>query len=257
MHAPLPTIGILGGMGPYPGLDLARHIMNHTAASADRDHLPLALLSAPHRIPDRNGFLLGASTPSPAPALTELAEELAGLGARLIGIPCNTAHAPSIFEPLTEALARTHPRVRLLHLIDETARYVATRYPNIERAGVLSTLALYRLELYPEALAREGITPVTPDPDVQERLISPVIFDPDYGLKAQSSPPTPRARRDLRRGLRHLKEQGAQAVILGCSELPLGLPAKMDEGLVIIDPLVALARALISAAAPKKLRPLD
>ncbi|MOA67866.1 Asp/Glu/Hydantoin racemase [compost metagenome] len=53
-----------------------------------------------------------------------------------------------------------------------------------------------------------------------------------------------------------LKKQGAQVIILGCAELPLAIPEKDHNGMVVIDPNRILARALIQAVAPGKLKAL-
>ncbi|MFQ5419364.1 MAG: aspartate racemase, partial [Anaerolineae bacterium] len=55
-------------------------------------------------------------------------------------------------------------------------------------------------------------------------------------------------------GLRDVTRQGAEVVILGCTEIPLALTEPGWEGRPLIDPAVALARALIREAAPHKLK---
>jgi aspartate racemase len=53
-----------------------------------------------------------------------------------------------------------------------------------------------------------------------------------------------------------LKKKGAQVIILGCAELPLAIPERDYNGMTIIDPNRILARALVYALAPDKLKPL-
>ncbi|RPI41687.1 MAG: aspartate racemase, partial [Bacteroidetes bacterium] len=52
-------IGIVGGMGPYAGLDLLRKIYDNTLAGSDQEHLDTILISLSSRIPDRTEYLLG------------------------------------------------------------------------------------------------------------------------------------------------------------------------------------------------------
>lgn len=52
-------IGVVGGLGPYAGLDLVRKIFDRTRADHDQDHLPVMLYSFPGDIPVRPEFLLG------------------------------------------------------------------------------------------------------------------------------------------------------------------------------------------------------
>ena len=86
-------IGVIGGMGPYAGLDLVEKIFAETIASTDQDHVPVAMLSCPASITDRSAFLLGKSAENPANAIAEVALRLERSGAAIAGMPCNSAHA--------------------------------------------------------------------------------------------------------------------------------------------------------------------
>jgi len=79
-----------------------------------------------------------------------------------------------------------------------------------------------------------------------------VIYHPSWGIKARS-PVTEKARNQAVEALRILLDLGAEAVILGCTELPLAVPEREWEGVPLVDPMVALARAMIREAAPSKL----
>ena len=59
-------IGIVGGVGPYAGLDLQQKILEQTKATADQDHLGIISWSEPGIIPDRTAFLLGETPLNPA-----------------------------------------------------------------------------------------------------------------------------------------------------------------------------------------------
>jgi len=53
-----------------------------------------------------------------------------------------------------------------------------------------------------------------------------------------------------------LKKKGAQVIILGCAELPLAIPERDHNGMILIDPNRILARALVHSFAPDKLKAL-
>lgn len=254
MSTSSPIIGIIGGMGPHAGLDLARHIFNQTRARTDQAHLPVALLSLPDRIVDRSRFLFNETDENPAHAIADIARQLDALGATVAGLPCNTAHAPAIFDAVTADLQRTGHRIRLLHMIDATVRHVRTTHPATERIGVLSTTATLELALYRRPLTTAGFTFVSPSDEVQQR-INNTIYDPTFGLKGQSDPPTERARDNLLQALHHLSTRGADAIILGCTELPLAPLQSGGPDVPLIDPAQVLARALIHATYPDKLHP--
>ena len=80
------------------------------------------------------------------------------------------------------------------------------------------------------------------------------ISNKTFGIKAESNPVTAQARQYLSDEAAALAAQGAQAVILGCTEIPLALTEKSLHGLPLIDATAVLARALIIAFEPSKLK---
>ncbi len=245
-----PVIGIIGGMGPQAGLDLASKVIAQTQAVTDQDHIPMALLSYSHLIGDRSAYVLGEPIPNPGIAIAAVARELMRLGVQVAGIPCNSAHAPEIFDELT----RLSKGVRILHLIQETVRHIQETMPHITRIGCLSTISVHHLGLYRSALEQAGYTPIMPTDDVAEHVVHRAIFDQEYGIKAQSAQITDQAQEMVRSAVDHCHSKGAEAVILGCTELPLAVSHVHD--ILLIDPACALARALIRETSPEKLAPL-
>ncbi len=249
-----PMMGIIGGMGPYAGLDLVRKVFDETEAGTDQEHLPLALLSVPGDIVDRTAYLLGDVDENPGYAIARIALALERAGASVAGIPCNSAHAPVIFDVIRQQLAEAGSGLRLLHMIEETAGYLAMLPHPPTRVGVLSTTSVFRLGLYRDALAGAGIEAVLPSAEMQETVVHAAIYDPQYGVKASSSPVSERARADLESAVATLAARGAEAVVLGCTEMPLALPGSHAAGVYLIDPTRILARALIRATYPGRLR---
>ena len=248
-------IGIVGGVGPLAGLDLQAKIVAQTVAGRDQEHLPVLSLSWPGPIADRTKYLLGQVAENPAHAIVAQLRLLAAMGATVAAIPCNTAHAPAIFDVIRDGVARFTSPLRLLHMLDETADHLATHLPGLRTVGVLSTTGTWRARLYPQLLERRGLRVVAPDAARQE-MIHAAIYDPAHGIKSAGRV-TARARADLARGVVALRAQGAEAVVLGCTELPLAFPEGEYEGVPLIDPTWVLARALIREAAPGQLRALQ
>lgn len=254
-HSPpaTPIIGIVGGVGPFAGLDLQRKILEQTIAARDQDHLPVISVSWPGPIPDRTEFLLGRVAENPAYPLLEQLRLLADAGATVAGIPCNTAHAQAIFDVIRAGVAGFERPLRLLHMIEETAAHLQARYPALATIGVLSTTGAWRTQLYPTALEPFGYRVVAPDEALQVETIHPAIYDPGYGIKAAGRV-TAQARADLERGVAELRRQGAEAIILGCTEISLAFPEDVFDGLPLVDPTLALARGLIREVAPVRLK---
>jgi aspartate racemase len=246
-------IGIVGGVGPYAGLDLAEKIFDETVANTDQEHLPVALISVPGTIAERTEFLLGNEQVNPAYALAQVVLRLETVGAGVVGIPCNTAHAPQIFDIMTAELDKSGSTARLLHMIEEIAGFIRRRFPKIETVGVLSTTGTQIAGVYPHYLEREGLRVLQPDGKLQSEIHA-AIYDPESGIKARSNPVTDKARDRLLGGILYLEREGAEAIILGCSEIPLAVTDKMVGGVPMIDPTFVLARALIKSVAPDRLR---
>jgi aspartate racemase len=246
-------IGIMGGVGPYAGLDLVRKIFDQTKAITDQEHLPVALLSLPDQIPDRTAFLLGQTNTNPADAICDVLMKLEQLGATVAGIPCNTAHCAPIFEAVREQLEQAHCTIRLLHMIEEVALFIAQTYPSLNNFGVLSTTGTYRTRLYPSILGQHGYNVVEPNDATQLRTHA-TIYHPDYGIKAQSNPVSQIAQQELIEVVKELKKNGAEAIIAGCTEIALAIPSATIADLPVIDPTLVLARALIREFRPDKLR---
>ena len=248
------AIGVLGGLGPYAGLDLVRAVFDETQARRDQDHLPVALLSYPGRIPDRSTWIAAPDTaPSPLPAMLTVLRRLDDAGASVAGVPCNTAHAPVLFDALRDELAADGRALRLLHIVDAIVARVGELAPAARRVGVLATDSSIQNRLHEIGLEAAGLGAVVPDAEHQA-AVHAAIFDADWGLKAHSAPPTARARQVLLDATEHLVSRGAEAVILGCTELPLAVPEAEWAGVPLVNSTRALARALIRAAHPASLR---
>jgi aspartate racemase len=249
-----PLLGIVGGVGPYAALDLAKKICDETVASRDQDHLPMALLSLAHLIPDRTAFLLGETEINPALAIVEVVSELENLGCRVIGVPCNTAHAAAIWDVITEGVAKRTPGVTLVNMVEEVAVFVRQRWSDATRVGVLSTVGTQLSRVYPTVLARHGLEAVTLQDEEHRVLVHDAVYDPEFGVKAHASPVSERARRNVLRAVEKAAEAGAQIVVLGCTELPLAVPEPVVGGTPVVDATRVLARAMVRSAAPERLR---
>ncbi len=243
-------IGVVGGIGPYAGIDLVRKIYDQTKVTCDQDHLPVFMLSVPHSIPDRTEFLLGKSDVNPALPISEVICNLYKHGASEIGIPCNTAHADPIF---SEIINRIPKEVKLIHMINEVAEYIKGQYPSVVNVGILSTTGTLISNVYPNCLSQYGLVGIQVSEEIQECHIHPAIYSTDFGIKAWSNPVTVQAKKNLYTGIEYLVEKGAEAIVLGCTEIPLALTDDEVKAIPLIDATKVLARALILESSPKDL----
>lgn len=247
-------VGIAGGVGPFAGLDLQQKILQETSARRDQEHLAILSISQPADIPDRTEFLLGQTAQNPAYPLARQLLSLERMGAQVAAIPCNSAHAAPIFDVILAELAAAESRLILLHMMHEVAEFLRAHYSAIQCVGVLSTTGTARARVYPLSLEPVGYTVLAPDDALQTQVIHPAVYDPDYGIKAQGYA-TAKSRAALQHGVRALHQAGAEAIILGCTEMPLALPEPRMDGVPLVDATRVLARALVREADGEKLRP--
>lgn len=235
-------IGIVGGMGPQAGLRLAQRVMDLSGSRSDATQVPVALMPVSPQTPDRTRFLLSQELNNPAGYICEAIRKLDSSGARLIGIACNTAHAPSIFGEVLSVAKKEGWSCRIMSIVDETVKSILER--NLKKVGILGTVGTRLAGVYSKPLDAVGIKPMDLEsPELQSQL-QDVIYNVDWGLKATVRP-SDEAIEGLEKCIANLVEEGAEAILLGCSELPLAI-GLIDSPLVpVIDPCDLLARALI------------
>jgi aspartate racemase len=192
-------------MGPEATLDLYRHIINLTPATRDQDHLRVSIYSNP-KIPDRT-LAIADGGESPLAALVESAKRLEAAGADIIAMPCNAAH-----HYLAEM--RRTVGIPILDMIAETCAALRRRFPEVGAAGLMASDGTTHSGIYHRALEAEGIAVVLPVAEDQA-FIQSAIAEVKAGLHTEAT-----RLRLLATGER-LVRSGAQAVILGCTELPL------------------------------------
>lgn len=249
-----------GGVGPMAGVALHQKIIEETATDGtDQDHLEVLHLSRSPLIGDRTDFLQGEDVPDPVEGMLRIFRmAAAGIAAEerraVAGIPCNTFHAPAIFDPFRDKLATEGLSISLLHMLEETAEHIRALLPEASRVGLLSTTGTRNSGAFHDIFSQGGME-VIEIPEERQPELHEAIYHRSWGLKAVS-PATEEAIGRIEGFGRLLEEDGAEAVILGCTELPLAVPEGIYGVVPWIDPMTALARAMIREAAPEKLKAL-
>ena len=214
-------LGVLGGMGPAATLDFLGRLQAYTPAAKDQDHIRV-LVDLNPQVPDRNTPGAGAG-----PVLAEMAGGLAGGGAEVLAMPCNTAHAHADLIIRASGLP-------LIDMIGGAAKAAADT--GARRVGVLGTKGALRL--YREYLAARGLGLVSLEATRQEAFMALL-----YRIKAGDL--SAEARTEMA-GLAHdLVADGAETLIAGCTEAPLVL-APSDSQVPLIDAGDLLARRCVA-----------
>lgn len=241
------AIGIIGGVGPSAGTDLATKIFSHTKASKDQEHIDLYLVSCPSIIPDRTGYLLNGGE-NPVPGIQKCMDKLALCGATAVGLCCNTAHSPKIV-----GMVKVPEGVKFINMIDSTCKTINEKFP-CAKIGIIATLGTLKTGIYDQYFkSYPNLELVKASEELQEK-VHDAIYNKTYGIKASSSI-SKEADTAVKEAVSYLKNAGCKAVILGCTELPLVFPKQTEfEGITLIDPTDILAIELIKATEPEKLK---
>lgn len=251
------VIGIVGGMGPQAGIALLNDITALTIAEQDQQHLSTMLMSFPKHIVDRSLYLEGKEVVNPAVNIATVIRKLEDAGADIVGIACNTSHAPLIYDQVLNELAVAGSQVNLLHMPQETCKYIQSSYPDVGRVGVMSTNGTYKSKIYSHMLSTRGYEVILPDEKFQNDVIHKLIYDEKIGIKANTSLITGEAYSLLDRALHFFYQKGAEAIILGCTELSLILHENEINGMYVVDSNRVLARALVKAASASEVSEND
>ena len=226
------TLGVIGGLGPIATAHFMELIIRMTEAETDQEHLDMIIYNHPS-IPDRTGYILDPTKPNPLPEMIRIGNALARQGAGLIAIPCMTAHY--FHKDLTRYI-----QAPIVHAIHETA--VHLKKHGIRKVGIMATDGTIRSKLFQLELERHGITPVIPGEEAQKCVMS-VIYD---DIKANR----PAVMDKFNFASQELWQNGAQAIILGCTELSL---VKRDYpiGAGFLDAMEVLARRCVLSCGGK------
>ena len=227
-------LGVLGGMGPLASAHFMIRLTLLTPAELDQEHVPAILWSDP-RIPGRVGGLRGTG-PDPLPWLTHGLHGLERAGCGAIAIPCNLAHV--WFDGMRAATA-----LPILHIVDAASAELRRQAVPPGPVGVMGTADTLRARLYQDRLGALGWPCLVPTDSEMAEFVTPAIA----AVKANR---VEAAYAPLAEIIGRLGDRGAQAVVLGCTEIPLGIQAGTTEDLrvAIVDTIDALARAAISWA---------
>jgi aspartate racemase len=167
-----------------------------------------------------------------AALMLESAHKLARAGSDFLVCPDNTIH---------DALPLVRPQSPLpwLHIAEEVAREAQRR--GFRRLGLTGTHWLVASEVYPQPLRAHGIEFVRPSEEERLEVGRLIMEELVCGVQ------TPQQVATLQGVIARMKAQGCDAVVLGCTELPLILHDG-NSPLPTLDSTRLLARAAIRRA---------
>lgn len=222
------TLGVIGGLGPIATAHFMELVINMTDVQLDQEHLPMMVYNMPF-IPDRTAYILDNTKENPLPKMLEIGSALQSQGADCIAVPCVTAHY--FMDSLENGIA-----VPLINGVRETVAHLKEN--GIEKVGIMATDGTVRSGIFHRELEKQGLTPIVPNEEAQADVMHLIFHNVKAGRPAEMD--------RFFTAAGNLKKQGAQAIILGCTELSL---IKRDHkiGPGFLDAMEVLARQSVLA----------
>ena len=211
------TIGILGGMGPEATSDLYMRIMKFFQSKGgkyDSDFPPIFIYSLPLSdvVEDIKSEKIIISM------LMDGVKKLENAGASIICIACNSVF--SYIKDIQKSVS-----IPIINIMEETAKEVNKK--QYKRIGLLGTNLTIRQRLFEKALKSYNIKTTIPT-RIQRGTITKIIMRILSGKKLKSD------KLKLKSIIKSMQNKSAEAIILGCTELPLILSQK-DVNAKLID----------------------
>jgi aspartate racemase len=244
-------IGILGGVGPMAGVLLQNKIIKYTNVSTDQQHLSTIHLCCPSLINDRSEWLKSQSGDNPGDSMFELAKIMSMNALILkmgvvIGVPCNTFHVSKIFDVFVMKInewntkhnysSDSHGYIKIINMIDLTINYIS-KYSSV---GMLCTSGTKHEKIYDN-----DTTKIIYLDDDKQKCIQDMIYNTTDGIKKTSEKCEIKTKTTTKYIESLVKNNKVDAIILGCSELPITITSSMLYDVEIINPVDILAKTLI------------
>lgn len=221
-------LGVLGGLGPMATAYFLELMVTMTDAATDQDHPEMIIMNAP-RVPDRTAYILGRSKESPLEPMVALGQKMKQMGATVIATPCITAHY--FHKDLQDRIG-----LPLIHGIECTV--LRLKEAGVTRVGLMATDGTVQSGIFRQQLEEQGMEQILPGPEGQAAVMQ-LIYEQVKAGKRPDMALFEQVRRELR-------QKGAQAVVLGCTELSL-LKKQYPPGNGVIDALEVLAKESVLA----------
>ncbi len=199
-------LGILGGMGPYATVNFINRILMRTKVEKDWDHLHMIIDNHIH-IPSRTRAILYGEE-SPVEEMRKSCFKLMEAGCDYIAVPCNSAHY--FYDEVVKD--KDIPWVNMIEVVSEKLR-------SFDRALIIGGYATVVKKTYDKYLNN---TVYLNDNDF--------IFNMIEKIKLQK-----RCYEELKEFFTTIENMNVDAVLLGCTELPMVIYPDHFKGIEIID----------------------
>lgn len=226
------VVGVLGGMGPEASSLFYQRLTSRTPANSDQEHLHV-IIDSDSKVPDRTISILDDSTAT-LDAIVASARRLQVAGAELLAMPCNSAHY--WYDDIVVKID-----VPLINMIKEV--FGAVGEAGVIRVGLLATTGTVTSGVYTEAA--KGVELILPNENWQEHVHRAI-----YSIKGAAGEKLLKIKRELLSVIEQLREEGAEGIILGCTEIPILISQDDVEEMPVFDSTDILVDATLREALP-------
>jgi aspartate racemase len=205
MSPELDTIGVLGGMASASTVEYYR-LIDQSINDELGGHNDGEVLIRSVNFGEIERFIRNQEWETAGERLAAAAQELEAGGADFIVMATNTMHkvAPAIADAVT---------IPFVHLVDVTADAITDA--GLETVGLLGTQPTMEQPFYRDRLAEHGVDVVVPDRADRETVDEIIFEELTHGETSE------RSRRTYLRVVDDLVEDGAEGLVLGCTEIEL------------------------------------
>lgn len=229
------TIGVLGGMGPEASANLYSKIIKYSqnkyGAVQDSDYPPIIIYSLPMTGFDETGIV---DEDLVKKQLIVAVKKLEDAGSDMIIIACNTVH---VFYPEMQAVVK----IPIFNIVEETRKKVVEQ--EYKKVGLFASESTTKLKLYQKKFAEKNIEVIQPDNE-QQKILNKVI-ERVMGGHQNSEDII-----NLKDIARDYLKQGAEAIVLGCTEIPLAINQTHTD-IKLFDTMETIVQAAVDFSLKK------
>ena len=225
------TIGLIGGLTWLSTLDYYRLLnqkVNEQLGGVEAAKIILYSVNfAEIKVLTEAGDWESIST-----MITDVAKKLQQAGADCILICANTMH--KIADEVQAAIT-----IPVIHIAEHTADDIASK--KIKKVALLGTKYTMQLDFYTNKLSAKDITTIIPNEDDIAYINNAIYTEMSKGLFLDAT------KERFIQIIHQLQEQGAEAIILGCTEIPI-LVKQTDVTIPLFDTTLIHVNAAVKFA---------
>ncbi|MDF2499640.1 MAG: aspartate racemase [Anaerosporomusa subterranea] len=212
-------VGLVGGIGPASTLDYYKGIIDGYRVKTAGDNYPQMIIDSLN-LAEMYSYVSNKQWDEFTNRLLDSIKNLAAGGAEFAVMAANTAHL--VFDEVN-----SQSPLPLISIVDETCKYAQSK--KCKSVVIFGTSFTMSSELYSNAFAKYGIDAFVPTEDEQKAIHNIIFPNLQEGIVLPED-----KRTMLQIANRILSEKNADALILGCTELPL-IIQENDLGTLILD----------------------